>query len=239
MRINEPVTQQEYPVRDDVVIVSHTDKEGVIKYVNDDFCEYAGMTREELIGQPHNVIRHPDVPPEVFRDLWQTIQSGHPWQGVVKNRRKNGDHYWVKATVAPLPDGSGYMSIRLKASPEEIAAAQALYTRMRSDPSLRLERGKPRPSAPVRFLRRITLKARFWTTVAVAMLLFAGMGFTAVRTLQSEIDIMSSIYRDRVLPLTDLSSVKHLIERKGAMLYRAFGEAATLYGTGEYYRDHL
>lgn len=105
MRINQPVTQQEYPVRDDVVIVSHTDKKGVIKYVNDDFCEYAGMTREELIGQPHNVIRHPDMPPEVFRDLWETIQSGHPWQGVVKNRRKNGDHYWVKATVAPLPDG--------------------------------------------------------------------------------------------------------------------------------------
>ncbi|MFC4487714.1 methyl-accepting chemotaxis protein [Tepidiphilus baoligensis] len=237
MRINEPVTQQEYPVRDDVVIVSHTDKEGVIKYVNDDFCEYAGMTREELIGQPHNVIRHPDVPPEVFRDLWQTIQSGHPWQGVVKNRRKNGDHYWVKATVAPLPDGSGYMSIRLKASPEEIAAAQALYTRMRSDPSLRLERGKPRPSAPVRFLRRITLKARLWTTVAVAMLLFTGMGYTAVQTLQSEISMMGSIYQDRVLPLTDLATVKHLIERKGAMLYRAFGEAATQYGSGEYYRE--
>lgn len=237
MRINEPVTQQEYPVRDDVVIVSHTDKKGVIKYVNDDFCEYAGMTREELIGQPHNVIRHPDMPPEVFRDLWHTIQSGHPWQGVVKNRRKNGDHYWIKATVAPLPDGSGYMSTRLKAAPEEIAAAHALYARMRSDPSLRLERGKPRPSAPVRFLRRITLKARLWTTVIVAMLLFIGMGFTAVRMLQSEIGTMGSIYQDRVLPLADLATVKHLIERKGSMLYRAFGEAATLYGTGEYYRE--
>ncbi len=237
MRINQPVTQQEYPVRDDVVIVSHTDKEGVIKYVNDDFCEYAGMTREELIGQPHNVIRHPDTPPEVFRDLWETIQSGHPWQGVVKNRRKNGDHYWVKATVAPLPDGSGYMSIRLKASPEEIAAAQALYARLNADPSLRLERGQLRPPAPVRLLRRITLKARFWTTVVVAMLLFTGMGYTAVQTLQSEIGTMGSIYQDRVLPLADLATVKHLIERKGSMLYRAFGEAATQYGSGEYYRE--
>jgi hypothetical protein len=192
------------------------------------------MTREELIGQPHNVIRHPDMPPEVFRDLWHTIQSGHPWQGIVKNRRKNGDHYWVKATVAPLPDGSGYMSIRLKASPEEIAAAQALYARLNADPSLQL-----RPPAPVRLLRRITLKARFWTTVVVAMLLFTGMGYTAVQTLQSEIGTMGSIYQDRVLPLADLATVKHLIERKGSMLYRAFGEAATLYGTGEYYRDHL
>ena len=78
MRINQPVTQQEYPVRDDVVIVSHTDKEGVIKYVNDDFCEYAGMTREELIGQPHNVIRHPDTPPEVFRLGWFPTGRGTP-----------------------------------------------------------------------------------------------------------------------------------------------------------------
>lgn len=99
MRLNLPVTQNEYPVRDDVVIVSHTDLKGRITYANDDFCEYAGMTREELLGQPHNVIRHPDMPPEAFRDLWATIKAGHVWQGIVKNRRKNGDHYWVKATT--------------------------------------------------------------------------------------------------------------------------------------------
>ena len=87
MRLNLPVTQNEYPVRDDVVIVSHTDRKGRITFVNDDFCEYAGMTREELLGQPHNVIRHPDMPPEAFRDLWATIKAGDVWQGIVKNRR--------------------------------------------------------------------------------------------------------------------------------------------------------
>ncbi|MFC4486549.1 PAS domain-containing protein [Tepidiphilus baoligensis] len=103
MRNNQPVTQKEYPVRDDVVIVSHTDLQGRITYANEDFCDYVGMPREELLGKSHNVIRHPDMPPEAFRDLWETVRTGHVWQGIVKNRRSDGDHYWVKATVAPCP----------------------------------------------------------------------------------------------------------------------------------------
>ncbi|WP_169393601.1 methyl-accepting chemotaxis protein [Tepidiphilus margaritifer] len=177
MRLNLPVTQNEYPVRDDVVIVSHTDLKGRITYANDDFCEYAGMTREELLGQPHNVIRHPDMPPEAFRDLWATIKAGHVWQGIVKNRRKNGDHYWVKATVAPLPDGSGYMSIRLKPLAEEKTAAEALYARMRAGAPLRLERGRLRPGPVKRLLNHLGLESRYWIT------LFVGAGFYGVAVL--------------------------------------------------------
>lgn len=130
MRNNQPITQQEYPVRNDCAIISYTNSKGQITYVNDEFVEYAGFTREELIGKPHNIIRHPDMPQEAFRDFWATLKQGRAWQGMVKNRRKNGDHYWVKATATPMRDG-GYMSVRLKATSAEIQQAEALYKRMR------------------------------------------------------------------------------------------------------------
>ena len=101
MRNNQPVTQREYPLQDGAVIISWTDSKGNITYANDDFVEASGFTYEELMGQPQNIVRHPDMPPEAFRDLWATIKTGNPWVGMVKNRRKNGDHYWVKATVTP------------------------------------------------------------------------------------------------------------------------------------------
>ncbi len=145
MRNNQPVTQRDYPVREDCSIVSHTDLKGRITYVNEDFLEYAGFSREELIGQAHNIIRHPDMPEEAFRDMWETLKSGRAWSGFVKNRRKNGDHYWVKATATPLPDGSGYMSVRLKPSAEEVRQAEALYARMRSGEAFRLSGGRVIP----------------------------------------------------------------------------------------------
>jgi len=108
MRNNQPVTGRLHEVPEDATLVSRTDASGRIVSANDAFVEVSGFAREELIGQPHNVVRHPDVPPEVFRDLWATLHAGRPWRAVVKNRRKNGDHYWVVANVAPTPDG-GYL----------------------------------------------------------------------------------------------------------------------------------
>ena len=140
MRNNQPVTQKEYAVRADSAIISHTDSSGNITYVNDEFVEYAGFERSDLIGKPHNIIRHPDMPKEAFRDFWATLKKGRAWQGIVKNRRANGDHYWVKATATPLPDG-GYMSVRLKATAEEIQAAAKLYARMQAGSSDRLSGG--------------------------------------------------------------------------------------------------
>jgi len=140
VRNNQPITQKEYAVRPDCAIISHTDAKGKITYVNDEFVEYAGFSRAELIGQPHNIIRHPDMPKEAFRDMWATLKSGRAWQGIVKNRRANGDHYWVKATATPLPNG-GYMSVRLKPTSEEVKAAEALYARMRAGSADRLSGG--------------------------------------------------------------------------------------------------
>ena len=141
MRNNQPVTGREVDYPADIAIISHTDEKGRITFVNDDFVEVSGFVLDELIGQPHNVLRHPDMPSEAFRDLWQTVKNGRPWSGVVKNRCKNGDHYWVRASVTPKSDG-GYMSVRVKPSREEIAAAEALYKRMQQDASLRLREGQ-------------------------------------------------------------------------------------------------
>ena len=98
----------------------------------------SGYDYEELIGQPHNLIRHPDMPAEAFRDMWDTLEAGQPWTALVKNRRKNGDHYWVRANVTPVIEGgrvTGYMSVRTKPARAEVEASEALYARMREEAS--------------------------------------------------------------------------------------------------------
>ncbi len=136
MRTNLPVSQNEYRVPQGYTLVSTTDTKGRILYCNPMFIEVSGFSREELLGQPHNIVRHPDMPEEAYRDMWQTIQSGRPWSAPVKNRRKNGDHYWVIANAVPMEEGGqivGYMSVRTEPTREQIAQAEALYTTMRAE----------------------------------------------------------------------------------------------------------
>jgi aerotaxis receptor len=117
-------------------MVSTTDLKGRILYGNPTFISASGYSKEELLGQPHNLIRHPDMPEEAFRDLWETVQNGRPWSGVVKNRRKDGRYYWVLANVTPLlQDGQpiGYMSVRTQPSRAQVQGAEALYATMRDE----------------------------------------------------------------------------------------------------------
>ncbi len=133
MRNNLPVSQREFVLPEDSTLLSVTDTKGHIVYCNPTFVQVSGFAREELLGQPHNIVRHPDMPAEAFRDMWATLHSGRPWRGVVKNRRKNGDHYWVEANAVPIvrQDSTvGYLSVRTTPSREQIEAAQALYERM-------------------------------------------------------------------------------------------------------------
>ena len=136
MRNNLPVTQREYEYPADHMLVSMTDTKGIITHCNHAFVETSGFTYEELIGQPHNLVRHPDMPPEAYKDMWQTIGRGKPWTALVKNRRKNGDHYWVQANVTPVRENGkpkGYMSVRIKPSRQDVQAAEALYAQLRAD----------------------------------------------------------------------------------------------------------
>jgi len=117
-------------------LVSETDSKGVIQFANDEFCHYAGYSVEELIGKPHNVVRHPDMPRAAFKDLWATIKSGKKWRGFVKNKTKDGDYYWVFATVYPFTscDGTaGYISCRRTISDMEKEKYEALYKKMREE----------------------------------------------------------------------------------------------------------
>ena len=136
MRVNLPVTNNEYDFPADELLMSTTDTKGVLTHCNAPFARVSGYSMEELMGQPHNLIRHPDMPPEAFRDMWQTIGNGLPWSAPVKNRRKNGDYYWVMANVTPLMEGDqpvGYMSVRTEASQAQVQEAERLYQRMREE----------------------------------------------------------------------------------------------------------
>jgi aerotaxis receptor len=129
MRKNLPVTQAEHAYPADAILMSATDLKGRITYANAAFVAVSGFSRAELMGKAHNLVRHPDVPPQAFDDLWQTLRAGGTWSATIKNRRKNGDHYWVRANVAPvMHDGAvtGYLSVRTRPSAEEIAAAEQL-----------------------------------------------------------------------------------------------------------------
>ncbi len=185
MRNNQPVTQRESVFPDGNAIVSRTDAKGVLTFVNDDFVTSSGFTRGELVGQQHNVVRHPDMPAEAFRDLWDTLKSGRTWTGVVKNRCKNGDFYWVKATATPTPDG-GFMSVRVKPTRDEIASADALYRRMRDNPRIRLSGGLVAPTGLFALLQRLLdlkLSTKLWISTLsslVAILVCVGLGWMAL-----------------------------------------------------------
>ena len=137
MHINRPVTQNSYDFPADLTLISVTDLKGRITYCNGNFIAVSGFPSEELLGQPHNIVRHPDMPEEAFRDMWQTIHgNGQPWSALVKNRRKNGDHYWVRANATPVRDGDrivGFLSVRTKPTSQEIQTFERLYASMRAE----------------------------------------------------------------------------------------------------------
>ncbi|MDM0042945.1 methyl-accepting chemotaxis protein [Variovorax dokdonensis] len=183
MRVNHPVTHIEYTLAPDTALVSRTDLKGRITYVNPAFVEASGFEREELVGKAHNIVRHPDMPPQAFEDMWQTLGQGLPWTGLVKNRRKNGDFYWVQANVTPIRRAGasiGYMSVRTRPERAETAYAEDLYRRMREGqaPGIRLRQGlvvRPAWIDPLAALRRIPVRRRVMAATSGAALLTLGM----------------------------------------------------------------
>ncbi|MEL4241028.1 PAS domain-containing methyl-accepting chemotaxis protein [Shewanella xiamenensis] len=140
MRQNLPVTGRNLELPKDTNILSTTSPQSHITYVNPDFIKISGFTEEELLGQPHNIIRHPDMPPAAFEHMWSTLKSGRSWMGLVKNRCKNGDHYWVSAYVTPIAKNGSiveYQSVRTKPEPEQVLAAEKLYAQLRSGKAAR------------------------------------------------------------------------------------------------------
>lgn len=172
MRINMPVTANEYLLDEGESILSTTDLQGRLTYVNQDFIRVSGFTEEELIGAPHNLVRHPDMPPEAFADLWATLKAGLPWTGMVKNRRKNGDFYWVLANATPMRQNGnvvGYMSVRVKPTRQQVEQATRVYASLRENKhhGLKLHRGeilKTDLVSRVKRMGQMTLKTRLAVT---------------------------------------------------------------------------
>jgi methyl-accepting chemotaxis protein/aerotaxis receptor len=194
MRKNFPVTDDEYLVTDDTLIVSRTDTKGKISYVNGDFIDAAEFTLEELQGKPHNIVRHPDMPPLLFENLWDTLKAGKPWVGAIKNRRKNGGFYWVLATASPIQEGghvTGFMSIRTKLAEDQRALAEELYAAVRENKAhgYRIDAGIIRKRSVFdrfSFFTR-TIKSRLTTTAvfqACSILSVGGLGAAILQNMQ-------------------------------------------------------
>lgn len=177
MRNNQPITGREFPFPQGKTVISYTDLKGQITRANEIFIELSGFTKEELIGQPHNLVRHPDMPAEAFRDMWDTLKNGRPWSGLVKNRRKDGDHYWVRAYASPLADGNGYVSVRVAPSRMEISEAESLYAEMRNNSSIGLDEGQVVSNNAfakiIRYFTSISFGARLWLLAANGIIGFA------------------------------------------------------------------
>ncbi len=179
MRINEPVTDIEIPFPEGETIVSRTNRKGVLTYLNSAFITISGFTEAELLNKNHNIVRHPDMPAEAFDDLWKTVKAGQPWVGMVKNRCKNGDFYWVEANVTPVFERgeiTGYLSVRRKPTREQIDQASQLYADVRSK---KCSLGGNARAWRTKY-HTMSLKARLWFQLAVVGSVTAGLGLVAI-----------------------------------------------------------
>jgi methyl-accepting chemotaxis protein/aerotaxis receptor len=214
MRLNEPITQREIEMKEGEALVSKTDTGGRITFVNRAFVDISGFSEAELIGQPHNLVRHPHMPKEAFADLWATIKSGAAWEGLVKNRTKTGDFYWVRANVTPITDNGaviGYMSVRSKPSRQEVAAAERLYEDFRNGRQGRqvINNGRVVETGALASARRLTssVVARVAATLAILLVLLATVGTIGLKGMSDAHLTADSIFADRIVPLKQLKTV--------------------------------
>lgn len=215
MRINHPILDREIELKDDSLIVSKTDMKGVITYVNRDFVEISGYSEQELLGKPHNIVRHPDMPVEAFADLWQTLAEGRPWSGYVKNRAKSGDYYWVLANVAPLLEEGrvvGYLSVRRKATRESIAMHEEVY---------RLFRERKQGKLRIRYGQGVKGRERFWSKLNLAGrmgAILSGLGLVvlavmayALLSLSQTNESVGALYEHRLEPVRLIGRIGKLM----------------------------
>jgi PAS domain S-box-containing protein len=215
MKINLPVTGREKTYPADYTLVSRTDTKGIITFANDKFVEVCGFTRKELVGTNHNIIRHPDVPPAIFAAMWNTIKQGFPWQGVVKNRCKDGDHYWVKARVVPvIKSGTiiGYMSVRTCPTREEIAAAEQAY-REAAD-----ARATVRELTGAGWRRLFSIKNGVSLGIVFVTLLMIAGGFLGIAGLNRSNQALQSLYHEEMSPIRAIGRINFLMAENRAQV---------------------
>ena len=225
MRTNLPVTDVEYPVTEETLIVSKTDLKGKLTYFNDQFVEASGFTEQELAGQPHNIIRHPDMPAEAFANLWETLKAGKPWAGAVKNRRKNGDFYWVLASATPIWEGGhvvGYMSIRTQLPADQREQAERVYAAIRQTKAsgFKIEAGMIRKRSLLDIFAPFTrsLKVRLITLVGALLAFTAIIGAVGLIGMSQVNQRAKSIYEDRSVPLAQLFEINDRMKENSLVI---------------------
>ncbi len=215
MRNNMPVTNVEIQLKDTTLIVSKTDLKGQITYINRDFIDISGFSEQELIGQPHNIVRHPDMPVEAFADLWATLKAGRPWTGMVKNRCKNGDYYWVLANATPIWENgqvTGYMSVRRMPSRAQVDAAERAYAAIRAGKSgLVVVDGQAlRDNKLSLALRKLTIAKTLVSTIALLLAMLIGVGAAGEIGMSSVVASLDSMYEEHVGEFDALKRVADL-----------------------------
>ncbi|TRW92727.1 methyl-accepting chemotaxis protein [Candidatus Methylobacter oryzae] len=219
MKTNMTVTNEEHILTENDTLVSKTDLKGMITYINDDFLRVSGFSRHELVGFPHNIVRHPDMPPEAFADMWQCLQQQRPWTGLVKNRCKNGNFYWVLANATPYYEGDrlvGYMSVRSKPSREQVIAADNAYRLFKENKAgnLKIRDGKIVSSSLVEKLnpfKNATIKSRLINMIALLSALMVIIGGLGLLGMDKANDGLRTVYEDRTVPMNHISTIKELI----------------------------
>ncbi|CCG40058.1 Putative Methyl-accepting chemotaxis protein [Magnetospirillum molischianum DSM 120] len=216
MRDNGPVTNHEIELNEDDLLVSKTDPGGRITFVNKAFVDISGFTEDELIGSPHNLVRHPHMPKEAFADMWQTIKSGRPWESFVKNRTKTGDFYWVRANITPIVERNqvtGFISIRSKPSRQQVAAAERAYEMFRTGNAkgMAIQDGRVvsrRLSGRIDRLRN-SIAGRLGAvlgTLGLLILLIGGMGTFGMRSNHLDLEEVYHGNTETAIALADLAN---------------------------------
>ena len=235
MRTNLPVSQREYPFPSTETLLSTTDTSSHIRYANAAFIRTSGYSIDELLGQPHNMVRHPDMPAEAFADMWRSLKEGQSWTALIKNRREDGDHYWVRANAAPMRRNgqvTGYLSARTKPSQAEIKAAEALYQRFKEGRTggLAFHRGLIVRTGLMRWSSALQLLPTAWRVrlpllgvgaALAAGLAFSGLGGTALAGMAALV-AASLLLCDLFIEAQVTSPLKNIL---GAAQQVASGEA--------------
>jgi methyl-accepting chemotaxis protein len=229
MKNNQPVTNTEYILKETDSIVSKTDLKGLITYINEDFLRVSGFAEAELLGQAHNIVRHPDMPVEAFADMWKSLKENRPWTGMVKNRCKNGDFYWVVANATPIYENgqcTGYMSVRSKPSQAQISAASAAYALFRNGQagSLRIQDGqvvKPSLLGKLNLLKNSSIKTRMVMAFAAMSLMLLLIGGIGLLGMSKSNEGLRTVYEDRTVPLMQLAQISDLMNENIRQLHLA------------------